>query len=352
MAREICTFRLARSFATTKTEVCAEAGGEPVSALLERGMFQMNVYYKAKKPTFYFIGVTTGQSSIMRVFPKWAELLGLNAEIKGIDFPLHASAEQYREAVEFLKSDPLSLGALITTHKIDLYRACRDLFDEIDPFAVMLGEVSSLSKKDGKFCAHAKDPISSGLALEHFVPRNYWLDQDGEVLLLGAGGSSLAMSVYLSQEKFGDNVPKHIIIANRSKPRLDSARELLGNINPAVKIDYVLSPTPEDNDALLASLKKHSLVVNATGLGKDAPGSPLTDAAIFPEDSLVWEINYRGNLLFKEQAERQAVDRHLHIEDGWNYFIHGWTQVISEVFHMPIEGELLQQLSDAAKRPS
>ena len=80
----------------------------------------------------------------------------------------------------------------------------------------MLGEVSSLSKKNGKFCAHAKDPISSGLALEHFVPRNYWSEYDGDVLLLGAGGSSLAMTVYLSQEKFGDNVPKHIIIANRS----------------------------------------------------------------------------------------------------------------------------------------
>lgn len=42
----------------------------------------MNVYHKAEKPTFYFIGVTTEQSSIMRVFPKWAELLGLDAQRK------------------------------------------------------------------------------------------------------------------------------------------------------------------------------------------------------------------------------------------------------------------------------
>ena len=40
----------------------------------------------ATKPTIYFIGVTTGKSSIMRVFPKWAQALGLDAEIKGIDF--------------------------------------------------------------------------------------------------------------------------------------------------------------------------------------------------------------------------------------------------------------------------
>lgn len=67
-----------------------------------------------------------------------------------------------------------------------------------------------LYQKDGKLCGHAKDPISSGLALENFVPDNYWINYDGDVLLLGAGGSTLAMSVYFSQEKFGDNVPKKL----------------------------------------------------------------------------------------------------------------------------------------------
>ena len=38
----------------------------------------------------YFIGVTTGQSSIMRIFPIWAKALGLDACIKGIDITLHA----------------------------------------------------------------------------------------------------------------------------------------------------------------------------------------------------------------------------------------------------------------------
>ena len=310
----------------------------------------MNRYCKADRPTLYFIGVTTGQSSIMRVFPQWAKILGLDAEIKGIDFAPHSPAEQYREAVEFIKGDPLSLGALVTTHKLDLFHACQDMFDYVDPYAQKLGEVSSLSKKDGKFCAHAKDPISSGLALERFVPPDYWKTHGGDVLLMGAGGSSLAMTLYLCQEKFGDNVPGRIIIANRSQPRLDSAREILRGLNPRVEIEYQLSPSPSDNDRILAGLKPHSLIVNATGLGKDAPGSPLTDACQFPRDSLVWEINYRGDLLFKEQAERQREEKGLHVEDGWNYFIYGWTQVISEVFHLPIEDKLLEKLSEAAKR--
>ena len=42
---------------------------------------------KASCPTMYFVGVTTGSSSIMKVFPAWARELGLDAAIKGIDIP-------------------------------------------------------------------------------------------------------------------------------------------------------------------------------------------------------------------------------------------------------------------------
>ena len=307
-------------------------------------------YEKATCPTIYFIGVTTESSSIMKVFPKWARALGLkDAVIKGIDFAPHSAAEDYRKAVAFIKNDPLSYGALVTTHKIDLYHSCKDLFDYVDPYAHQLKEVSSISKKDGQYCAHAKDPISSGLALENFVPLNYWNDYGGDVLLLGAGGSSLAMSVYFAQEKFGNNVPKRIIITNRSIPRLESAKKILNCLNPDIKFEFIHNVTPEDNDKTLASLKPHSLVVNATGLGKDVPGSPLTDHCTFPADSLVWEINYRGNLIFKDQAIAQAVKKRLHVEDGWVYFIHGWTQVIAEVFHVEIKSDVLKSLSIIAK---
>lgn len=305
----------------------------------------------AKKPTLYFIGVTTAKSSIMTVFPKWARALQLgDVYIKGIDMPLHAPAHQYREVVAFLKQDPLSLGALVTTHKLDLFTACHDQFDYIDEYAKRLKEVSCLSKRDSLFRAHAKDPISSGLALEAFVPENFWHDYGGEVLLIGAGGSSLAMSLYFSQKKFGDNVPRRITIANRSLPRLVSAKETLEGIHDTLEFRYVHGSTPVDNDRLIAALPPYSLIVNATGLGKDAPGSPTTDAVTYPEHSLVWEINYRGELIFMYQAQAQEKEKHLHIEDGWNYFIHGWTQVIAEVFDREIGPEELDELSVIARQ--
>lgn len=302
----------------------------------------------ANEPAFYFVGVTTGQSSIMKVFPKWADALGIRAVIKGIDLPLHAPTEEYREVVDFMKNDPLSLGALVTTHKLDLYKACRDMFDYIDPYAEKLSEVSSLSKKNGAFRAHAKDPVSSGLALEDFVPQNFWKEHGGEVLLLGAGGSSLAMSLYFSREEAGDNKPRRITIANRSQARLDSAQTALAGCDKKIPFRFLHCPTPEENDKLVAALPPYSLVVNATGLGKDAPGSPTTDAVLYPEHSLAWEINYRGNLIFMKQALAQKDVKNLHVENGWNYFIYGWTQVIQEVFHIAIDAEQLAELSRIA----
>ena len=59
----------------------------------------------ATQPTLYFIGVTTGKSSIMKVFPEWAKAMGIDAVIKGIDFKPHSSPEEYREAVEFINGN-------------------------------------------------------------------------------------------------------------------------------------------------------------------------------------------------------------------------------------------------------
>jgi shikimate dehydrogenase len=87
-------------------------------------------------PTMYFVGVSTGGSSIMRLFPEWVNILGLGeAQLIGLDLPLHADPARYRDVVAHVKQDPLSLGALVTSHKLDLLEAAHDLFDELDAYA-------------------------------------------------------------------------------------------------------------------------------------------------------------------------------------------------------------------------
>lgn len=308
-------------------------------------------YQKADRPTLYFIGVTTAKSSIMQVFPAWARYLGLgDCAIKGIDFKLHDEPQRYREAVAFIKSDPLSLGALVTTHKIDLLRACRDQFDELDEFAAILGEVSSISKQGDRLVGHAKDPITSGLALEAFLPERHWERSGAEVFVLGAGGSAIAVTWYLMRQEHGAHRPSRIMVANRSAPRLEEMKEVHQRPGVTVPVEYIYTAAPEISDRILEQLKPGSLVINATGLGKDAPGSPLTDAARFPQNGIVWEFNYRGALLFLQQAKAQQDARHLQVEDGWIYFIHGWTRVIAEVFHidLPTKGPRFDELSRIA----
>ena len=302
----------------------------------------------ATEPTMYFIGVTTGQSSIMRIFPIWAKALGVQGCLKGIDIAIHAPAEDYRAAVEFIRSDPLSLGALVTTHKIDLLNACRDLFDELDPYAQQFGEISSISKRDGRLWGHAKDPISVGLALDSFLPAEHWQKYpEAQACVLGAGGSALAVCAYLAHEKHGDAVPARIQMDNRSVGRLAEAVHLLGNSR--VQMSFNLCPIPEWNDRIVEALPEGSLVINATGMGKDRPGSPLTDRCRFPMNGVIWEFNYRGSLEFMHQAEAQREERGLQIENGWTYFIHGWTQVIAEVFHIDITGERLSMCDRLAR---
>ena len=312
----------------------------------------MTIYQPATAPTLYFIGVTTGKSSIMKVFPAWADFLGLkDAVIKGIDFKLHDDPAAYRAAVEFIRDDPLSKGALVTTHKIDLFAACKDLFDTIDPHAELMDETSCISKRGGRLVCHAKDPISSGLSIDGFLGDGYLARTGGDLFSMGAGGSTIALTWHLMRRSRGKDVPGRIVVSNRSQHRLDEIRRIHEGIESDVPVDYVLAPRPEDNDAVLAGLKPRSLVINATGLGKDAPGSPLSHAAVFPERAVAWDLNYRGDLVFLDQARAQGESRSLQVEDGWTYFIHGWTQVIAEVFDIdiPTSGPAFERLSEIAR---
>ena len=89
-------------------------------------------------------------------------------------------------------------------------------------------------------------------------------------------------------------------------------------------------------------------MINATGMGKDLPGSPITGQGLFPIGGIAWELNYRGELGFLHQALAQREARQVRVEDGWLYFLHGWTQVIAEVLKVRIDEAMLQRLAAIA----
>jgi len=300
------------------------------------------------QPTLYFIGVTTGGSSIMKIFPHWSDLLGLGADIRGYDLPLHAPANMYRRIVEHIKADPLAMGALVTTHKIDLLNATLDLFEVLDPNAVLCDEISCISKEAGRLIGHAKDPITSGLAWQTFVPAAYWDHTGAHVLCFGAGGAAVAISVYLAGLTDPADRPRKLIVVDLAPQRLEGLRMILAKLKTDLAVETIVNDDPARNALLMAGLPAGSVVINATGMGKDRPGSPLPEDAVFPRGGLIWELNYRGELDFLKQARRAAADRHLHVEDGWVYFLHGWSQVIAEVFRITLTPAIFDALNEAA----
>jgi shikimate dehydrogenase len=295
-----------------------------------------------------FVGVTTAGSSINRVFPAWARILGLPTDrLVGHDLPLDADDERYRQLVGAIRDDPAHRGALVTTHKLRLYEASRDLFDEVDEFATLCGEISSISKRAGRLYGHAKDPLTVGLALEEFLPADHFVTTGAEVVCLGAGGAGTALVWYLAQRA---DRPRRIVCADTDPIRLAHLRDVAGRGGiPDDLVGYALVGGPGDAAALLQAAPAGSLVVNATGLGKDRPGSPVAASALFPRHGYVWEFNYRGSLEFLHQATAQRDERALTIVDGWRYFIHGWSQVVAEVFGIVLDAPTVQRLAAAAE---
>ena len=48
------------------------------------------------------------------------------------------------------------------------------------------------------------------------------------------------------------------------------------------------------------------------------------------------------------QALRQVESRELKVEDGWIYFVHGWSQVVAQVLHVDLTPEVFARLERAA----
>ena len=292
-----------------------------------------------------FIGVSTSGSSIFDLFPRWARILGIDASIEGYDIPLGAPSGAFRGAVERIARDSTARGALVTTHKVDIYRHARDLLEELDANARFCREVSCISKRDGALIGHAKDPITAGRALAEFVPPDHWAD-GAHALCLGAGGAGTAIAVDLAR---AEPAPEELVVTDTDRGRLETLRAALAEIEGRSHVRLEQVSSANETDALIERLPRGSLLVNATGLGKDAPGSPISDGAVFPERGVVWELNYRGALRFLAQARRQQGARRLEIRDGWRYFLHGWSEVIAEVFHLEVTPERFSQLAEAAE---
>ncbi len=84
--------------------------------------------------------------------------------------------------------------------------------------------------------------------------------------------------------------------------------------------------------------------MNATGLGKDRPGSPLSTDVDFPAGTVIWELNYRGDLTMLRQARRCKAQ----VFDGWQLFCHGWAAALAPILDLTDEVGTARRFADLA----
>jgi len=284
--------------------------------------------------TVMFVGVSTAQSLIHRAFPLWAGHLGLNAEIAVVDLPAGTGRADYRRLLEDIRGDVGCLGAVVTTHKVALFEAAADRFGTLDDLARSCREINAIRHCGEDLKGFARDPVSVGRVLD-----TIWPAAHGEVLCLGCGGTAIALGRHLLARGHGG--PLRFVDRDPA-----AVARLAGTLGDG-RIDARCGEAPWDE--AIAGLGPGALIVNATGMGKDRPGSPVTPAVAFPAGAVVWELNYRGDLRMRDVGRAQAEHRGLAVHDGWALFCHGWAAGLSAVLGLPDDPQLGDRFADVAR---
>jgi shikimate dehydrogenase len=297
------------------------------------------------KPTMFFIGVSTHNSFVNEVFQDWVKIIAKDAEIIGVNLDVNCNESEYIKIVSFIKSQPLALGSLVTTHKVRLYNSTKHLFDSISKSCAEFEEIGAIFKKGNSLFGEVTDIFTTEAALKQFFPFEYYKKTDTDCCILGAGGAGLALAYNILADK--TSIPNRVVLTDINKSRLDNSKIILEKYDTNNILELKLVKGLE-TDELIESLKSGSLIVNATGLGKDRDGSPFTANVDIPPRCFMWEFNYRGKLDFLQIAKKQSLSKELVIVDGWIYFIHGWTQVMSRVFNVKNIDNYFNQFLEAA----
>ena len=183
--------------------------------------------------------------------------------------------------------------------------------------------------------------------MESILGKNHWqLHPKAEAMVLGCGGAGTAIIEQLLSGEEG-NTPQKITGLEYNRVRLEKVRNDFSNTKKLILEESELSG--ENAQGIMTRLPPQSLIVNATGMGKDLPGSPVPKSIDFPEQVIVWELNYRGSLEFYQHAKEQEASRKLWVDDGWDYFLLGWSSVMEEIFHFELTEKLMNQLKKTAK---
>ena len=156
-----------------------------------------------------------------------------------------------------------------------------------------------------------------------------------EMVLLGGGGASRAIALVSSALPQVRRITITEIDARR-RDELKQWAEKLKAHGVERRIDILAA---EANDEVTSNASEGALIVNASGMGKDMAGSPISRKVKFPRGSVVWDMNYRGELAFLAYAYDQAETRDLRVRDGFALFIRNWTWLLESILGKTLDDQ-------------
>ncbi|MEA4942893.1 MAG: hypothetical protein VB080_00500 [Propionicimonas sp.] len=296
---------------------------------------------------YLFLGISTAGSSVHEAFPVWAPRLAPGGVMRGVDLPAEAAPEQYRSLLVAMRDNPHVRGAVVTSHKLSLYRAAADLFDHTDPLVDITHEVNSIQARDGRLGGFARDAQSLDLILDTTATAQPAPERP--IICIGAGGSAIALMLAVGLDvhatiragrplrRAPGAIRGSLTVLGRRQAALDeiaAVRERAGLAGADIRL--VLARGPEEIGAVTRTATPGTVIANATGLGKLSPGSPVDGADAFPAGVVAWDFNYRGPLTFLSQARAAGVT----VEDGWDYFLAGWTAGLAAIGDQSLTDDL------------
>lgn len=284
----------------------------------------------AGEPAIYFLGVHTSGSVARQAFPHWTTILRTKATLIPVDLARPSNEHGYMRFVRRLRADPMAIGAQITSHKVALFRYAASAFQEIGEDAAFLGEIGAIIVKAEGWKGISPDVAALRTELPAMLRNTDWTAGEKEVVILGAGGAGLAIAWALAHLA---SLPHKVTLTDTSRDRLHHARRRLRRLRLLTPhTDWHVRAAAANDDAV-ARAAPGALIVNATGLGKDRPGSPITPQVPFPARTIAWDLNYRGQLAFLEHARSQSHASSLTVVDGWRFFVRNWFVFLCEATH-------------------
>lgn len=270
--------------------------------------------------SLYFVGIKTRGSLIHRLIRDWTALAAVEVDFKPVDLQQGLGWEPYVDLLASFRADAGFLGAQVTSHKTMLYEV-RAHLDEITPLAGVSREIGAVIRRGRDLVGMSSDMVALQEELPDAIQANPAMEPGVfTTLILGGGGAATAMACSLLQARLARRVIISEVDAHRRVQLLDWASSL-EYMEGVVRI-----VTESEVPAVLSRLDEGSLIVNATGMGKDSLGTPIPPDTPIPDHCTLWDLNYRGELGFlrKDKVLYNGSPAQPVTRDGLSYFVRNW----------------------------